>query len=131
MESTTTDAVVGHQQTAASAPVAGVAPQRMTAAERRAMPDLRDIAETVAEQHGVCARVVPMRAHDPNTGRVSYVGAPCKATVASTCPACAKANKFVRVTQLKEGWCADHEPVQPQPVVTDAQQQVLAARADQ
>nr|WP_231390520.1 helitron helicase-like domain-containing protein [Nocardia sp. CNY236] len=95
------------------------------------MPDLRDIAETVAEQHGVCARVVPMRAHDPNTGRVSYVGAPCKATVASTCPACAKANKFVRVTQLKEGWCADHEPVQPQPVVTDAQQQVLAARADQ
>ncbi|WP_309247345.1 replication initiator [Nocardia gamkensis] len=114
-----------------SAPVGAVAPNRQTAAERRAMPDLRDIAEAVAEQHGVCARVVPMRAFDTNTGRVSYVGAPCKATVATTCPACAKANKYVRVTQLREGWCAEHEPVQPEPVVTEAQAEVLATRADQ
>uniref|UniRef100_UPI00351CCCFD replication initiator n=1 Tax=Nocardia brasiliensis TaxID=37326 RepID=UPI00351CCCFD len=115
----------------ASAPAAGVAPNRQTAAERRAMPDVRDIAEAAAEQHDVCARVVPMRAYDTRTGRVSYVGAPCKATVASTCPACAKANKYVRMTQLREGWCAEHEPVRPEPVVTEAQAQVLAARADQ
>ncbi|MEV0343011.1 replication initiator [Nocardia sp. NPDC050713] len=94
------------------------------------MPDLRDIAESVAEEQGVCARVVPMRAFDPKTGRVSYVGAPCKATVATTCPACAKANKYVRVTQLREGWCAEHEPVQPEPVVTRGQAEVLAARAE-
>ncbi|MFR9752597.1 replication initiator [Nocardia sp. 004] len=116
--------------TAVSAPVGAVAPKHQTAAERRAMPDLRDIAEAAAEQHDVCARVVPMRAIDTNTGRVSYVGAPCKSTVASTCPACAKANKYVRVTQLREGWCADHEPVQPEPVVTETQEQVLAARAE-
>ncbi|MEU0875733.1 replication initiator [Nocardia brasiliensis] len=114
-----------------SAPVAGVAPDRRTAAERRALPDIRDIAEAAAEQHDVCARVVPMRAYDPHTGRVSYIGAPCKATVASTCPACAKANKYVRMTQLREGWCAEHEPVRPEPVVTEAQAQVLAARAAQ
>ncbi|WP_216917972.1 helitron helicase-like domain-containing protein [Nocardia noduli] len=94
------------------------------------MPDLSDVAEAYAEKEGVCARVVPMRAFDTNTGRVSYVGAPCKATVATTCPACARANKYVRVTQLNEGWCAEHEPVQPEPVVTEAQSQVLAARAD-
>ncbi|MET7773417.1 replication initiator [Nocardia sp. NPDC005366] len=93
------------------------------------MPDLRNIAEDAAEKHDVCARVVPMRAFDPNTARVSYIGAPCKATVASTCPACAKANKGVRVMQLREGWCADHEPVTPEPVVTEAQTEVLGARA--
>ncbi|MET7771534.1 replication initiator [Nocardia sp. NPDC005366] len=115
--------------TAVSAPLGAVAPNRQTAAERRAMPDLRDIAEAAAEKHDVCARVVPMRAFDPHTARVSYIGAPCKATVTSTCPACAKANKYVRVTQLKEGWCAEHEPVTPEPVVTEAQAQVLGARA--
>ncbi|MEV6337195.1 replication initiator [Nocardia vinacea] len=94
------------------------------------MPDLREIAEAVAQEHDVCARVVPMRALDTNTGRVSYVGAPCKATVETTCPACAKANKYLRVTQLKEGWCAEHEPVRPEPVITEQQARVLAARAD-
>ncbi|MGW4739005.1 replication initiator [Nocardia xishanensis] len=112
-----------------TAPVAGVAPMRETAADRRAMPNIDDIAESAAAKEGVCARVVPMRAFDPKTGRVSYVGAPCKATVATTCPACAKANKYVRVTQLREGWCAEHEPVQPEPVVTEAQAEVLASRA--
>ncbi|MET8653421.1 replication initiator [Nocardia aurea] len=94
------------------------------------MPDFRGIAVAVAEEQGVCARVVPMRAVDTNTGRVSYVGAPCKATVETTCPACAKANKYLRVTQLKEGWCAEHEPVRPEPVVTQRQAEVSAARAD-
>ncbi|WP_067833345.1 replication initiator [Nocardia lijiangensis] len=117
-------------QAIGTAPVGAVAPNRQTAAERRAMPNLSDIAESVAEEQGVCARVVPMRAFDTITGRVSYIGAPCKATVASTCPACAKANKSVRATQLREGWCAEHEPVQPEPVITEAQAQVLAARAD-
>ncbi|MET7768210.1 replication initiator [Nocardia sp. NPDC005366] len=114
---------------AGTAPAGAVPPNRQTAAERRAMPDFRDIAEAVAVEKGVCARVVPMRAFDTTSGRVSYVGAPCKATVATTCPACAKANKSVRMTQLREGWCAEHEPVQPQPLVTQAQTDVLAARA--
>ncbi|MGW5314442.1 replication initiator [Nocardia thailandica] len=115
----------------ASAPVAGLDPNRKkTAAERRAMPDIRDIAEAMAEKENVCARVVPMRAYDPTTGRVSYVGAPCKSTVGSVCPACAQAAKQVRMTQLREGWCLDAEPVDPEPVTTKSQAEVLAARAE-
>ncbi|MEV6222726.1 replication initiator [Nocardia fluminea] len=113
----------------ATAPIIGLAPNRETAADRRAMPDITDIAQHMADKEGVCARVVPMRAFDPITSRTSYIGAPCKATVATTCPACAKANKYLRVTQLREGWCAEHEPVDEQPVVTQAQADVLAARA--
>ncbi|MEV4153675.1 replication initiator [Nocardia salmonicida] len=114
-----------------TAPIVGLAPNRETAADRRAMPDLTDIAESAAEKEGVCARVVPMRAFDPHTSRTSYVGAPCKSTNAGTCPACAKANRYLRMTQLREGWCAEHEPVDPETVVTPAQEQVLAARAEQ
>ncbi|WP_063920559.1 replication initiator [Nocardia salmonicida] len=112
-----------------TAPIIGLAPQRETAADRRAMPDLTDIAQYAADKEGVCARVVPMRAFDPNTSRTSYIGAPCKATVATTCPACAKANKYLRITQLREGWCAEHEPADSEPVVTEAQQAVFGARA--
>ncbi|MGW5920105.1 replication initiator [Nocardia fluminea] len=112
-----------------TAPIIGLAPQRETAADRRAMPDITDIAQYAADKEGVCARVVPMRAFDPNTSRTSYIGAPCKATVATTCPACAKANKYLRITQLREGWCAEHEPADSEPVVTEAQQAVFGARA--
>ncbi|MFC9964904.1 replication initiator [Nocardia ignorata] len=112
-----------------AAPIVGLAPNRETAADRRAMPDLTDIAENLAEKEGVCARVVPMRAFDPITSRTSYIGAPCKSTVASVCPACARANRYLRMTQLREGWCAEQEPVDPEPVVTQAQQDVLGARA--
>ena len=110
-------------------PIVGLAPQRETAADRRAMPDITDIAQYAAEKEGVCARVVPMRAFDPITSRTSYVGAPCKSTHADTCPACAKANRYLRMTQLRDGWCAEAEPVDPETVVTQAQQDVFAARA--
>ncbi|MEV0854626.1 replication initiator [Nocardia fluminea] len=110
-------------------PIVGLAPQRETAADRRAMPDITDIAQYAAEKEGVCARVVPMRAFDPITSRTSYVGAPCKSTHADTCLACAKANRYLRMTQLRDGWCAEAEPVDPETVVTQAQQDVLAARA--
>ena len=113
----------------AAAPIIGLAPNRETAADRRAMPDITDIAEHMAAKEGVCSRVVPMRAFDPITSRTSYVGAPCKATVATTCPACAKANKYLRITQLREGWCAEHEPVDAEPIVTEAQAAVFATRA--
>ncbi|MEV0080460.1 replication initiator [Nocardia neocaledoniensis] len=113
----------------ATVPIIGLAPNRETAADRRAMPVAMDVAESLAAKEDVCARVVPMRAFDPITSRTSYVGAPCKATVATTCPACAKANKYLRVTQLREGWCAEHEPVDPEPVVTAEQQDVLTTRA--
>ncbi len=127
-EHTTETASLGRHDRA-TAPAAAVAPNRETAADRRAMPDVMDIAEAAAEKEGVCARVVPMRAFDPIAARTTYVGAPCKSTVASTCPACAQANKYLRQTQLREGWCAEHEPITEKPQPTQAQQDVLSARA--
>ncbi|MFQ6328878.1 replication initiator [Nocardia sp. CWNU-33] len=112
-----------------TAPIIGIAPNRETAADRRAMPDINDIAESAAEKEGVCARVVPMRAFDPITSRTSYVGAPCKSTNGTTCPACAKANRYLRMTQLREGWCAEREPVDATTEPTEAQQEILAGRA--
>ncbi|UGT53778.1 replication initiator [Nocardia asteroides] len=102
---------------------------RMTAAERRAMPSLKDIAEAAAEREGVCARVVPMRAVNDKTGRISYIGAPCKCRFESVCPACAKAYRLLRATQLREGWCLSEEPVDETVEPTKEQTDLLSARA--
>ncbi|MGW5318942.1 replication initiator [Nocardia thailandica] len=111
----------------ASAPAASVG--KLTAAQRRAMPTLMDLAEAVAEKEGVCARVVPMRAVDDTTGKISYVGAPCKCRIESVCPACAKQYRRLRMTQLREGWCLDAEPVTEEPETTQEQADLLEARA--
>ncbi len=102
---------------------------RLTAAERRALPSLKDIAEAAAEKEGVCARVIPMRAVDDRTGKISYVGAPCKCRFESVCPACAKAYRLLRATQLREGWCLSEEPVDETVEPTQEQQDLLSARA--
>ncbi|MFC3966190.1 replication initiator [Nocardia jiangsuensis] len=105
------------------------APTRQTAADRRALPNLDSIAESAADKEGVCARVLPMRAVEVGTGRVSYIGAPCKSTLDSVCPACAKAARYTRMMQCKEGWCLDAEPEVPTPETTAAQHDLLSARA--
>lgn len=102
---------------------------RQTAADRRALPNLNELAEAAAEHEGVCARVLPMRAVDLDSGHVSYLGAPCKSTIASVCPACAKAARYVRMMQCKQGWCLTEEPRRDKPETTQAQQDVLGARA--
>ncbi|MFD5179781.1 replication initiator [Nocardia sp. NPDC058379] len=110
-----------------SMPAASLGP--LTAAQRRALPDLRDIAEAAAEKEGVCARVVAMRAVDDRTGTISYVGAPCKCRFENVCPACAKAYRVLRMTQLREGWCLDKEPVDETVEPTQEQIDLLSARA--
>ncbi|MEU5761151.1 replication initiator [Nocardia sp. NPDC047648] len=107
-----------------------VVPVRQTAAERRALPDFRDVAEALADEEKVCRRPVPMRVENPRTFEVSYVGAPCKSTVASVCPACAAQARYLRMTQCREGWHLDHEPVQDTNDPTEQQKALLAARAD-
>ncbi|WP_374202726.1 replication initiator, partial [Nocardia sp. JCM 34519] len=88
-----------------------VVPQREIAAERHAKPNFYDIAIATAEKFGVCKRPIPMRIYDPRTLTETYVATPCKATIASTCPACAKVARALRVTQCYEGWHLDAEPV--------------------
>ncbi|WP_330233950.1 replication initiator protein [Nocardia sp. NBC_00508] len=115
MEPTTTDEVV---------------PIRQTAAERRALPDFRDIAHAVADEQHICRRPIPMRAEDPKTLRVDYVGSPCKSTIESVCPACAAKARYLRMTQCNEGWHMDAEPVNDKRTPTQRQKDLIEARSD-
>ncbi|WP_330233965.1 helitron helicase-like domain-containing protein [Nocardia sp. NBC_00508] len=107
-----------------------VVPVRQTAAERRSLPDFRDIAEAFADKEKVCRKPVPMRVENPRTFEVSYVGAPCKSTVASVCPACAEQARYLRMTQCREGWHLEDEPEDRKKDPTEHQQALLATRAD-
>ena len=55
-----------------------------------------------------------MRTLDLDSGVSDYVAVPCKSTMESQCPSCAKKARLLRMQQLREGWHLDHEPV-PQP----------------
>ncbi len=105
-------------------------PVRQTAADRRALPLGLDVAEAAADKYGACRRPVPMRVVDSIIGESKIVGAPCKSTVASVCPSCAKRARALRMQQCKEGYHLDHEPVQDTQEPTDHQVGLYTARAD-
>ncbi|QIS09392.1 helitron helicase-like domain-containing protein [Nocardia arthritidis] len=117
----------GRTETLVSGPAA---PARQTAAERRALPNLYEIAQAAAEKYEVCQRPIPMRVEDPRTGTVTYEAAPCKSTIESVCPACAKANRALRIAQCREGWHLEAEPDSDKNDPTPAQLELLTARAD-
>lgn len=111
-------------------PLADNAPARQTAAQRRALPNLVDIAEAAAEKYGVCKRPIPMRAFNPDTGESKYVAAACKSTRASDCPSCAAKARALRIAQCREGWHMEEEPVSDRTPPTGHQKDLLTARAD-
>ncbi|WP_280268697.1 replication initiator [Nocardia wallacei] len=94
------------------------------------MPNLFEAAQAAAEKYDVCQRPIPMRVEDPTTGTVTYEAAPCKSTIESVCPACAKANRVLRIAQCREGWHMESEPVDYKTDPTDKQIELLTARAD-
>ncbi|WP_280449911.1 replication initiator [Nocardia brasiliensis] len=101
-----------------------------TAAQRRALPNLFEVAQAAAEQYEVCKRPIAMRVEDPKTGTVTYEGSPCKSTIESVCPACAKANRLLRIAQCREGWHAATELVPDKTDPTTRQVELLTERAD-
>lgn len=105
-------------------------PTPLTAAERRALPNLADIAQAAADKFGVCKRPIPMRAFNPETGESKYVGAACKSTRASECPSCAAKARALRIAQCREGWHMEDEPVSDRNEPTEQQKALLTARAD-
>lgn len=109
--------------------VLGPKPQRETAADRRAKPTFLDIAQGAADTFGVCRRPVPMKVIEPD-GTERYVGAPCKATLESVCPACAARARSLRIQQCREGWHADAEPVADKRAISDQQTDLVTERAD-
>jgi hypothetical protein len=109
---------------------ASVLPRRERAADRRARPSFHEIAVAAAATHGVCVRPLVMGTVNLDTGATDYVAVPCKSTVESQCPTCAKKARLLRMQQCREGWHLDHEPVQPATKPTSEQTALLRSRAD-
>ncbi|WP_228823333.1 helitron helicase-like domain-containing protein [Nocardia blacklockiae] len=102
---------------------------RETAADRRAIPNLYEIAQVAADKHGECRRPIPMYTYDPDTRTSKYVGAPCKSTLESVCPSCAAKARALRVQQAHEGWHIETEPVDPERTPTGQQLELVETRA--
>jgi Replication initiator protein, pSAM2 len=103
---------------------------RMTRAQRAALPLTADVAQAIAEQHGVCARPLAMRRIDSTTGRVDVVPVPCGSTREDQCRPCADKARRLRMVQCREGWHLEAEPVTDRAQPTEEQQDLLAVRAD-
>ncbi|SPX71379.1 replication initiator [Mycobacteroides abscessus] len=109
---------------------ASVLPRRERAADRRARPSFHEIAVAAAKKVGVCVRPLVMGTVNLDTGATDYVAVPCKSTVESQCPTCAKKARLLRMAQCREGWHLDHEPTQPPSQPTSEQTALLRSRAD-
>jgi len=103
---------------------------RMTRAQRAALPLTADVAQALAEQHGVCVRPVAMRRIDTTTGRVEVVPVPCGSTRADQCHPCAEKARRLRMAQCREGWHLDTEPTTHRTTPTDEHKELMATRAD-
>ena len=102
----------------------------MTRAQRAALPVSADVAQAIAEQHGVCVRPLAMRRIDTTTGRVDVVPVPCGSTRENQCRPCSEKARRLRMVQCREGWHLDAEPVIERAKPSKEQQELMAARAD-
>ncbi|MFF0493435.1 replication initiator [Nocardia sp. NPDC004068] len=102
--------------------------RRVTAADRRSRLNLVELAQATADRFEVCKRPLVMAATNPD-GSVDYVGAPCKSTLECVCPACAKRALRLRIQQCREGWHIEEEPVTEKNEPTQAQTDLIRARA--
>jgi hypothetical protein len=90
---------------------------RMTRAQQAVLPLTADVAQALAEQHGVCIRPLAMRRIDTTTGRVDIVPVPCGSTRQDQCPPCAdKARRLRRRCCIEAmGVLAAHQNGEPGP----------------
>ena len=103
---------------------------RMTRQQRAALPLSTEVAQVIAEQHGVCIRPLAMRRIDTTTGRVDIVPVACGSTRQDQCRPCADKARRLRMAQCREGWHLDEEPVIQRATPSADQQELMAARAD-
>ena len=103
---------------------------RMTRAQRAALPLTTEVAQAIAEQHGVCIRPLAMRRIDTTTGRVEVVLVPCGSTREDQCPPCADKARRLRMAQCRQGWHLETEPVTERAKPTEDHKELMAARAD-
>jgi hypothetical protein len=103
---------------------------RMTRAQRAALPLSADVAHALAEQHGVCTRPLAMRRIDTTTGRTDIVPVPCGSTREDQCRPCAEKARRLRMTQCRQGWHLDTEPVTSRAKPSEDHKELMATRAD-
>jgi hypothetical protein len=104
--------------------------KRMTRQQRVTLPLSTEVAQVIAEQHGVCIRPLAMRRIDTTTGRVDIVPVACGSTREEQCRPCADKARRLRMAQCREGWHLDTEPVIERATPSGEQQELMAARAD-
>ncbi|MDQ3275439.1 MAG: replication initiator protein [Actinomycetota bacterium] len=103
---------------------------QLTRAERATLPLTTDVAQAVAEQHGVCVRPLAMRRISTSTGRVDIVPVPCGSTRENQCRPCAQKARRLRMAQCRQGWHLNTEPVTERAKPSAEQQALMATRAD-
>jgi hypothetical protein len=103
---------------------------RMTRAQRAALPLSAEVAQALAEQHGVCIRPLAMRRIDTTTGRVDVVPVPCGSTHEDQCQPCAEKARRLRMAQCREGWHLDTEPATHRATPSEDHKALMATRAD-
>jgi hypothetical protein len=102
----------------------------MTRAQRAALPISDEVAQVVAEQHGVCIRPLAMRRIEIATGRIDIVPVPCGSTREDHCRPCAEKARRLRMAQCRQGWHLDTEPVIDRATPSEEHTELMAARAD-
>ena len=103
---------------------------RMTRAQQAVLPLTADVAQALAEQHGVCIRPLAMRRIDTTTGRVDIVPVPCGSTREDQCRPCADKARRLRMVQCRQGWHLDAEPVIDRATPSAEHKELMATRAD-
>ncbi len=109
---------------------APVDPEQLTRAQRAALTLTTDVAQAVAEQHGVCVRPLAMRRIELGTGRVDVVPVPCGSTRADQCRPCADKARRLRMVQCREGWHLESEPTIERAKPSEEHKELMATRAD-
>jgi hypothetical protein len=103
---------------------------QMTRAQRSVLPLSADVAEVIAQEHGVCIRPLAMRRIDTTTGRIEIVPIPCGSTREDQCRPCADKARRLRMAQCRQGWHLDEEPVIEREEPSEEQKELMTARAD-
>jgi hypothetical protein len=103
---------------------------QLTRAQKALLALSGDVAEQLADDHGVCVRPLAMRRLDLTSGRVDVVPVPCGSRWEDRCRPCADKNRRLRMTQCREGWHLAEEPIGKPTEPTERQKALMAARAD-
>jgi hypothetical protein len=114
--------------TASAPPATTVDKASLTRQQRATLPLSTDVAQAIAEQHGVCVRPLAMRRMDITTGRIEIIPVPCGSTREDQCRPCANKARRLRMAQCRAGWHLANEPAIQRTKPSDEQQELMAAR---